>query len=496
MFVPRSLSKKAKTSGASNSNGPGHSFSSIKPGAKSDVIETITTINSNDKGKDKAVDSPASKNTDAAQELASLLELSLSNYSLWCSPELRMIVETREEGWLSLAALLRHSPLLQDISYNEQNCAQALSAHGTGYLEVQMALSSRSSVDYGLYNVRRNDWPSIPALELASCSEEYWDARTIYVEYIPPPHRTHTHAITQFLQSMLSSPSIPFYVEGLSFPAREGSEWEEKKCRGFAFVICGTIEEAEQAASLWSWGGISARVSEVGGERAKEPGPDGDMRIMARKCGFRVLPKARWSELKAEYFKRRQEILALNSRTGSDPEPARIAPIKALPSRAVVAPMAVAPAPKRPHNGDGFPRGCLLFVRNLHPETNKTTLKKLLAQAFNAPSDGSELTYVDFMKGADSCHIRIASSSFAPTLTKFFSAQRLVQTGALDDQGASDGSGQPIQVEIVEGRREEIYWEKVPEKTRLAAMVLAEQSSGGGVEDVSAQHESKKRKKW
>ena len=49
-----------------------------------------------------------------------------------------------------------------------------------------------------------------------------------------------------------------------------------------------------------------------------------------------------------------------------------------------------------------YPPDCLVFVRNLHPDTNKTTLKVLFSQAF--PSGDREkglIDYVDFTKGLD-----------------------------------------------------------------------------------------------
>lgn len=54
-----------------------------------------------------------------------------------------------------------------------------------------------------------------------------------------------------------------------------------------------------------------------------------------------------------------------------------------------------------------YPLGCLLFVRNVHPETNKTTLKTLFSSGLTAGgAEGGVLPegidYVDFNKGMDS----------------------------------------------------------------------------------------------
>ena len=50
-----------------------------------------------------------------------------------------------------------------------------------------------------------------------------------------------------------------------------------------------------------------------------------------------------------------------------------------------------------------FPPGCLVFVRNVHPGTNKTTLRALLAA--HAPAAAPALDYVDYTKGMVSVRV-------------------------------------------------------------------------------------------
>jgi xRRM domain len=60
-----------------------------------------------------------------------------------------------------------------------------------------------------------------------------------------------------------------------------------------------------------------------------------------------------------------------------------------------------------------YPHGCLAFIKNVHPETNKTTLKELLSAAFRQDGEaatGQEVDYVDYLKGIDS----VRPSIFAP----------------------------------------------------------------------------------
>jgi hypothetical protein len=55
-----------------------------------------------------------------------------------------------------------------------------------------------------------------------------------------------------------------------------------------------------------------------------------------------------------------------------------------------------------------FPRGCLLFVKNIDPGTNKTTLRKLFARALyssqpdsNTGQSEDRIDYIDYQKGLD-----------------------------------------------------------------------------------------------
>lgn len=53
----------------------------------------------------------------------------------------------------------------------------------------------------------------------------------------------------------------------------------------------------------------------------------------------------------------------------------------------------------------------------------------------------------------------------------------------------------PIIVELVEGKKEELYWEKVPEKSRRQAVQNILQLSGGGVPVETRFPSTKRRRK-
>jgi len=48
-----------------------------------------------------------------------------------------------------------------------------------------------------------------------------------------------------------------------------------------------------------------------------------------------------------------------------------------------------------------YPVGCLVFVKNLNPDTNKAVLRSLLASAL-PPESSDCINYVDYSKGLDS----------------------------------------------------------------------------------------------
>ena len=96
-----------------------------------------------------------------------------------------------------------------------------------------------------------------------------------------------------------------------------------------------------------------------------------------------------------------------------------------------------------------FPPGCLVFVRNVHPETNKTTLKTLFsAHAFGRDSSAASsssavaIDYVDYNKGMTSVSV-VHVVSIRP---------RGAQSGRGDSLGLSQLSSRPVVCGCTVGR--------------------------------------------
>lgn len=224
----------------------------------------------------------------------------------------------------------------------------------------------------------------------------------------------------------------------------------------------------------------------------------------ASKFGFRTLSKAEWDALKTEYIAYRARLveeIASSAAAAEDPAPSRKTEAKRpLPEAAVepIIPKRVQPVEAR---SPEYPIGCLVFVRNVHPETNKTTLRKLFEVAFTTPEEpGSGIDYVDFSKGMDTvrllvqftrnfnslagqCHLRLVSPQHSQFLVDHFRTRPTIQSAGLDDKGTvpPNSAGATILLEIVPGKREELYWEKVPAKVRYEALRKAGQGGAGDV---------------
>ena len=74
----------------------------------------------------------------------------------------------------------------------------------------------------------------------------------------------------------------------------------------------------------------------------------------------------------------------------------------------------------------------------------------------------------------------------AEQLVRYFTEHPTIQTSGLDGQGTGCATSEAIVPELVLGRREELYWEKVPEKVRRQAVEKALGGLGGDGEMASS----------
>lgn len=200
----------------------------------------------------------------------------------------------------------------------------------------------------------------------------------------------------------------------------------QQKCKGFALVTLSSTECADELVRQWPWEGSNM-----------PKGSGDDLLKQAEDSGVRVLSKARWDTLQEEYVAYRDKLLTVMTSAPEQPttDP-NVQNSSTLPpsttqiskgrhrvsehspsARDTEEPTAVPQIAASPNatlsSTSPFPPNCLVFVRNIHPETNKMTLKTIFGAALNSVSsaDGSApqsdqladgIDYVDFTKGLDS----------------------------------------------------------------------------------------------
>ena len=95
------------------------------------------------------------------------------------------------------------------------------------------------------------------------------------------------------------------------------------------------------------------------------------------------------------------------------------------------------------------------------------------------------------------CHLRLTSPRHSQLLVDHFTCHPITQDRGLDDIGAMSNTENAIAMEIVQGKREELYWDKVPEKVRRQAVEKAVdiQQSASRIEAVPEEGPQRKRKR-
>lgn len=227
-----------------------------------------------------------------------------------------------------------------------------------------------------------------------------------------PVHARVIHTILQFIQNIAICPtssSTGQLIQHISFPRHHGDaeDYVPIKCKGFAFIIFSQASAARAFTEQWPW----APSAEMGAKCDGSPESPIDS---ARASGLRALSKRRWDTLKEEYIALQLQLRAKavkssmpHTRNRPLAKPAATPPehgreeIEYTPHTQT---MEMVMPVLKPENGRySFPPDCLVFVKNVHAETNKTTLRTLFSKAF----DGSleEIDYVDYTKGLDSVSV-------------------------------------------------------------------------------------------
>ncbi|KAI0265883.1 hypothetical protein BC834DRAFT_824367 [Gloeopeniophorella convolvens] len=465
MFLPRSVAKAAKQGSGSNTQSTTVASTRESTGV---VVQTEPhDVEAN-------VKRPSTSDT-VSEDPAALCALAFSDYELWENPTLR---DPNRDGFVSLSTLLNNAPVFAaSTSLTETAVIKSLRTHAKDDFDVRMIVVDKArSGRYappGGYEVRRRDWADVTE-RFSTFSPEYWEARTVYIENIPFSHRSPA-GISKLVHTLLTEPSHQSSndpssyrrrIQRIHFPPHHQDPPDAlPKCKGFALLTLSTPTDVSLLLSRFPWKPITAAPGD-------ETSPE---EAEARKSGFRTLSKARWDALHAEYEAYRAELL---QRSASAPAPSTAAAASA-PARTMAPPKPVhvahayAEREERPARPPPYPPSCVLFARRVPPDTNKTALRTRFSAHLD---DAAALDYVDYSKGLDSCYLRLTAPRHARELLARFGE-------------AEQGEG-AIALELLEGRREEVYWAQVPEKVRMLAVQRAQaQEAGNGGEPAQADTE-------
>jgi hypothetical protein len=215
-------------------------------------------------------------------------------------------------------------------------------------------------------------------------------------ENIPSQYRSIAGIYRCISGILPQDPSIQERIPSISLPKHHLDQaGDVPRCKGFALVTLLRSEDVDYLLQRWPW----KRGPIV-------PDDSTDPRVHeALKHGLRMLQKARWDQLNSEYLQYRRQLLEeaveheeLAQQSIPHPSPSNIThevtmQIDEQSGRDTDS----LTQPSSLDLSAPYPPGCLVHVRHIHPETNKTTLRKLFAKA--APEEGDGIDYVDFNKG-------------------------------------------------------------------------------------------------
>ncbi|KAG6841300.1 hypothetical protein C0991_012470 [Blastosporella zonata] len=453
-FIPRTLAKgKRKTEQNTT-----QATTSSTPAQTTSTSQSAATSGSSTRAKF------------SNEDYVNLFGLALSDYALWADSDLRRTIDWSSEpssdeqgadGFFPLSHLLKRSKVLGPLNLegSQVPIAKALRLNdATSVVEVRLLMSEPSAStwsskrdtarDLGAYEVRRRDLEGGITRASKNYSKQDWENRTVYVENMPAPYRT-VPAILDFINTLIaarqSSNSASIRVQGIILPPHhQDKPGDAPTCKGFALIVLQDELDVDFLLETWRWD--RQRSADAEHTQPEEPTEIQD----AAKFGFRTLSKSRWDQLKEEYLSYRERLVGeINAHQDAEvpipvpvvPIPIPIAPPAPKPLVIEEPPVPEGPSKSKLNYSSPFPFDSLIFVRNIHPETNKTTLRKFFASAFEVPLakneiHGDGLDYVDFNKGRDSCHLRLATPKHANILVDHFLVNPMTQARGLDEVGS------------------------------------------------------------
>lgn len=251
-----------------------------------------------------------------------------------------------------------------------------------------------------------------------------------------PPYARTTSSIYTFLSSLLasesgSSPDGLAPIQRIEFPPHRDDPPDGPppiKSKGFAFIILAHAKHVDHLLQQWPWetskrpAPSSSGLSKPGLLRKRGEEEERSKAVVdALDFGLRCLSKKEWERMKERYLALQRRLLdetlqadrrfhnesiseqmqaLAHQKIGKQENGGQVPSF--LDSPAVTTATTNLNVVEK---HETFPTGCLVFVKNVNPETNKTTLRALFSSAITNNTDAVD--YVDYNKGLDSVSERI-----------------------------------------------------------------------------------------
>lgn len=208
-------------------------------------------------------------------------------------------------------------------------------------------------------------------------------------------------------------------VQNISFPPRHEREPDSiPTCKGFALVTLSCLDDVEALLDAWPWDRSSAaglKQDSMENVQPELPVYEKQELTSAKAFGLRICTKARWEGLRAEYLLYRQQLVdEINQQQDAEAARRGVRELESRPSEALETKDSQMDGLKRKRSesstgrtdhevsGSQFPSGCLVFVRHVHPDTNRTTLRTLFSRAWEESSANKDVIhYIDYGKNTD-----------------------------------------------------------------------------------------------
>ncbi len=199
------------------------------------------------------------------------------------------------------------------------------------------------------------------------------------------------------------------WIQGITLPPHhQDKPGTQPSCKGFALVTLSTSEDVDYLLKTWPW-------QRTPGDKEAENNTS-EISNEATKFCLRVISKWDWEQLREEYLAYRQKLVDEVNAFQDAQKPMTVAhddqdiavsseppPKKARLDAEVVSAQPPEPGPPPLTLSSPFPYNCLVFVRHVHHETNKTTLRSLFTKTLKALEEkDNTLDYIDYNKGMDS----------------------------------------------------------------------------------------------